>query len=84
MRLIKNFQVNVSFDDDFVENFSVIISKVDIIKIDTSISSIRTVVFKSLISKIVSVILRKMSQVEKINQLNKSNVVSFAVNSISS
>ena len=83
MKLIKNFQANVFSDDDFVKSFSVIVSKVDIIKIDTSTSSTRAVVSKFSISKIVSVISRKTSQVEKIDQLNKSNVVSSAVNSVS-
>ena len=83
MKLIKNFQTNVSSDDDFVENFSVTASRVDIIEIDTSTSSTRIIVFKSSISKIVSVIPRKTSQAEKIDQLNKSNVVSSAANSVS-
>ena len=83
MKLIKNFQANVSFDDDFVKNFSVIANRIDIIEIDTSTSSTRTVVFKSSISKIVFVISRKASQVEKIDRSNKSNVVSYTVNSIS-
>ena len=46
-------------------------------------SSTRAIVFKFSISKVVSVTSRKTSQAEKIDQLNKSNVVSFAVNSIS-
>ena len=84
MKLIKNFQANVSSDDDFVKSSSVIASRVDIIKINTSTSSARAVVFKFSILKIVSVISRKTSQVERINQSNKSNVVSSAVNSVSS
>ena len=84
MKLIKNFQTNTYFDDDFIENFSVLVNRIDIIKIDISISSTRAIVFKFLISKIVSVISRKASQVENINQLNKSNVVLSVVNSISS
>ena len=34
MRLIKNFQTNVFFDNNFVERFSIIASKVDNIKIN--------------------------------------------------
>ena len=83
MSLIENFQTNTFSDDDFVESFSVTASRIDIIEIDTSTSSTRAVVFKFLISKIVSVISRKTSQVERIDQLNKSSVVSFAVNSVS-
>ena len=83
MRLIKNFQANVFSDDDFVKSFSVTASRIDIIEIDTSISSTRTVVFKFSILKIIFVISRKTSQVERINQLNKSNVVSFAASSVS-
>ena len=82
MKLIENSQANVFFDVDFVENFLVTASRADIIKINISISSTRAVVFKSLILKIVSVISCKTAQVERINQLNKSNVVSSAVNSI--
>ena len=84
MNLIKNSQANVSSDDDFVKNFSVTASRADIIKTDTSTPSTRTVVFKFSISKIASVTSRKTSQAERINQLNKSSVVSSAVNSISS
>ena len=83
IRLIKNSQINAFFDDDFVENFSVTANRIDITEINTSISSTRAVVFKFLISKIVFVTSRKASQVERINQLNKSNVVSSAVNSVS-
>ena len=83
MNLIKNFQINAFFDDDFVKNFSVTANRIDIIEIDISTSSTRAVVFKFSISKIVFVISRKTSQVERINQLNKSSVVSSAVNSIS-
>ena len=67
MKLIKNFQTNVSFDNDFVKNFSVTASRIDIIKIDISISSIRAIVFKFSISKIVFVTSRKTSQAERIN-----------------
>ena len=67
MKLIKNSQANVFFDDDFVENFSVIANKIDIIKINISILSIRIIVFKFLILKIVLVISRKTSQIEKID-----------------
>ena len=84
VKLIKNFQVNAFFDDDFVKNFSVTASRIDIIETDISTFSIRTIVFKSSISKIASVTSRKTSQVEKIDQSNKSNVVLFIVNSVSS
>ena len=67
IRLIKNFQINVFFDDNFVESFSITASRADIIKINIFISSIRAVVFKFLISKIVSVISRKTSQAKRIN-----------------
>ena len=83
MNLIKNSQANAFFDDDFVESFSVTASKVDITEIDTPTSSARAIVFKFSISKIVFVTSRKTSQVERIDQLNKSNVVSSATNSVS-
>ena len=83
MKLIKNSQTNVFFDDDFVKSFSITVNRVDIIEIDTSTSSTKAVVFKFSISKIAFVISRKTSQVEKIDQLNKSNVVLFAANSVS-
>ena len=83
MKLIKNSQANVSSDNDFVKSSSVIVSRVDITEADTSTPSTRTIVFKSSISKIVSVTSRKTSQVERIDQSNKPNVVSSAVNSIS-
>ena len=67
MRLIKNFQTNVSFDNNFIKSFSVIVNRIDIIKIDILISVTRAVVFKFLISKIVFVISRKALQIEKIN-----------------
>ena len=67
MKLIKNFQANAFFNDDFVKSSSVTASRVDIIKTDISTSSIRAVVFKFSILKIVSVTSRKTSQVEKIN-----------------
>ena len=67
IKLIKNFQINVFLNDDFVENFSVIASRVDIIKTNTSISSTRVVVFKFSILKVVFVISRKTSQAEKID-----------------
>ena len=67
MKLIKNFQANVFFDDDFVENFSVIANRVDITEADTSIFSTRAVVFKFSILKIVFVTSRKTSQVERID-----------------
>ena len=84
MKLIKNSQANAFFDDDFVESFSVTASRVDIIEVNISILSTRTVVFKFSILKIAFVIPRKTSQAERIDQLNKSSVVSSAVNSISS
>ena len=67
MKLIKNSQVNVFSDDNFVENFSIIVNRVDIIEVDISTSSTRAVVFKFSISKIVFVTSRKTSQAEKIN-----------------
>ena len=83
MSLIEDSQANVFFDDDFVESFSVTASRVDIIEIDTPTSSTRAIVFKFSISKIVSVTSRKTSQIERIDQLNKSNVVSSAASSVS-
>ena len=83
MRLIENSQVNVFFNDDFVESFSVTASRVDIIEVDTSTFSIRAVVFKFSILKIAFVISCKTSQVERIDQLNKSSVVSSAASSVS-
>ena len=59
IKLIKNFQANVFFDNDFVESSSIIISRVDIIEADTSTSLTRIVVFKFSILKIVSVTSRK-------------------------
>ena len=82
IKLIKNFQTNFFFNDDFVESFSITASKVDIIEINISTSSAKAVVFKFSISKIVSVTSCKTSQVEKTDQLNKSNVVSSVVNSV--
>ena len=82
MKLIKNSQANVSFDDDFVESSSVTASRVDTTEVDTSTPSTRAVVSKSSISKVASVISRKASQVERIDQLNESNVVSSVVNSV--
>ena len=61
MKLIKKFQTNTFFDDDLIESFSVTVSRIDIIKIDTSISLTRAIVFKFSILKIVFVISRKMS-----------------------
>ena len=83
MNLIENSQTNASSDDNFVESFSVTASRADTTEIDTSTSSTRAIVFKFSISKIASVTSRKTSQVERINQSSKSNVVSFAVNSVS-
>ena len=60
IKLIKNSQTNIFFDDDFIKSFSITANRVNIIKIDTSISSTKAIVFKFSISKIVSVILRKM------------------------
>ena len=59
IKLIKNFQVNTFFDDDFVESFSVIASRIDIIETNILISSTRAVVFKFSILKIAFVISRK-------------------------
>ena len=84
MKLIKNLQTNASSDDDFVESSSATASRADTTEVDTPISSTRTIVFKSSISKIASVTPRKASQAERIDQLSKPNVVSSAVNSISS
>ena len=67
IRLIKNFQANIFFDENFVENFSVTASRIDIIEINISTSSTRAVVLKFSILKIVSIILYKMLQSEKIN-----------------
>ena len=67
MQLIKNFQINVSFDNDFVKNSSVTASRIDIIKIDILTFSIKAIAFKFSTLKIVFVILRKTSQSEKIN-----------------
>ena len=83
MKLIENFQANAFSDDDFVESSSITASRVDIIETDISISSARAVIFKSSISKIASVTSRKTSQVERIDQLNESSVVSSAVSSVS-
>ena len=82
IKLIKNFQANDFFDNNFIKNFSVITNKINIITTDTFIFSTRAIVFKFSILKIVSVIPRKALQVEKINQLNKSNIVSSVVNSV--
>ena len=67
MKLIKKFQVNTFFNNDFIKSFSVTVNRVDIIKIDISTSLTRAVVFKFLILKIVFVISHKTSQVERIN-----------------
>ena len=83
MNLIENFQANTFFNDGFVESFSITASRVDIIEINTSTFSAEAVVFKFSISKIVFVISRKASQVERIDQSSKLNVVSFVVNSVS-
>ena len=84
MRLIKNSQANAFSDDDFVKSFSITASRVDIIEADTPTFSTKAIVFKFSISKIVFVIPRKTSQIERINQLNKSSVVSSVVSSVSS
>ena len=67
MKLIENFQTNAFFDDDFVENFSVTVSRLDITEINISTSSTKTIIFKFSISKIASVTSRKTSQAEKID-----------------
>ena len=61
IRLIKNFQTNAFFDDDFVKSFSIIINKVDITEADTSTPSTKAIVFKFSISKIAFVTSRKTS-----------------------
>ena len=55
-----------------------------LLKFNISTSLTRTVIFKFSILKIVFVISRKTSQIEKIDQLNKLNVVSYIINLISS
>ena len=45
LKLIKNFQTNVSFDDDFIKSLSIIVNKVIIIKTNISTFS-RIIVFK--------------------------------------
>ena len=82
IKLIENFQTNVFSNNDFVESFSVTVNRIDITEINTSTSSTKTIVFKFSTLKVVSVISRKTSQVERIDQLNKSNVVLSAVSSI--
>ena len=67
MRLIKNFQANAFFDDDFVESFSVTANRADITEIDISTSSTKTIVFKFSISKIAFATSRKTLQAEKID-----------------
>ena len=83
MSLIENSQANASSDDDFVKSFSVTASRVDITEVNTSTSSTRTVVFKFSILKIAFVTSRKASQAERIDQSNKSSVVSSAASSVS-
>ena len=82
MKLIKNFEINISFDDNFIESSSITVNRIDIIEINTSTFLTKAVVFKFSILKIVSVISRKALQVEKIDQLNKSNIVLSAINLI--
>ena len=67
MKLIKNFQANAFFNNDFVKSFSITVNKINIIKIDTSTSLTRAVVFKSSILNIVFIISCKALQVEKID-----------------
>ena len=83
MKLIKKIQANVSFDDGFVKSSSIIVNKIDVTKTDTSTFSTKAIVFKFSISKIAFIISRKTSQVEKINKINKSNIVSSAASLIS-
>ena len=59
IKLIKKIQANASFDNDFVESFSITISRFDIFKIDISTSSTRAIVFKFSSLKIVFVTSRK-------------------------
>ena len=67
MRLIKNPQANVLFNNDFVESSSITASRVDITETDTPTPSTRTVVFKFSTSKIAFVTPRKASQAERID-----------------
>ena len=67
IKLIKNFQANVFSDDDFIKNFLVTVKKINIIKIDISTFSIRAIVSKFSILKIVFITSRKTSQVKRIN-----------------
>ena len=78
IRLIKNFQANAFFDENFFKNFSVTVNKIDIITIDTLISWTRAIIFKFVISKIAFIILRKILQSENVNHFNKSSIVSSA------
>ena len=67
LRLIKNFQTDISFGDDFVKNSSIIINKIIIIEINIS-TFLRIIVFKMF----VSVIFFRSSK----NKINKS-IASF-------
>ena len=67
MKLIKNFQANIFFNDDFVKSSSITVNRIDDIKIDTSTSSIKAVVFKFSILNVTFVTSCKASQVEKID-----------------
>ena len=51
LRLIKNFQINISFNNDFIKNLSITASKVIIVERNTLISS-KIIVFKMFISVI--------------------------------
>ena len=61
IKLRKNFQTNIVFNDDFVESFSVTASRINIIEINISIFSLKTIIFKFLILKIVSITSHKTS-----------------------
>ena len=51
LRLIKNFQTNVFFDDDFIKSSSIIVNRVITVEINTSIFS-KIIVFKMFVSVI--------------------------------
>ena len=84
IKLMKNSQANVSFDEDFVENFLITASRVDITETDTSIFSAKAVVLEFFISKTAFITSRKASRSEKISQFSKLSIFSSAINSISS
>ena len=73
LKLIKNFQTNISFDDDFVKNLSIIVNKIIIVETNISTFS-KIIVFKML----VFVISSRLNK-SKINQLIVSFVFSIVV-----